>query len=99
MQGWASKKLPAQGQAAEENDGMGPLLDVIIQHVPPPGGNPEAPFSMLVAMVEHDDHLGKVATGRVHSGMARIGDRIKVLHHAGGIQPVLPLVTLPSSLN
>lgn len=71
------------GQAAEENDGMGPLLDLIIQHVPSPSGNPASPFSMLVAMVEHDDHMGKVATGRVHSGTAKIGDRIKVLHHSG----------------
>lgn len=71
------------GQAAEEADGMGPLLDLIVQHVSPPSGDPQAPFSMLVAMVEHDDHLGKVATGRVHSGTARVGDRIKVLHHAG----------------
>lgn len=88
MQGWASKKLPPLGQGAEENDGMGPLLDLVVKHVPPPAGNPTALFSMLVAMVEHDDHLGKVATGRVHSGSAKIGDKIKVLHHAG--EPLAP---------
>ena len=64
---------------------MGPLLDAIIAHVPAPLGNVAAPFAMLVAMVEADPFLGRVATGRVASGAARVGDRIRVLRHLGGV--------------
>ena len=62
---------------------MGPLLDTILQHVPPPAGDPKAPFSLLVAMVEQDPHLGRVATGRVASGTARVGEQLKVMPHSG----------------
>ena len=62
---------------------MGPLLDTVLDHVPAPAGDPQAPFSMLVAMLERDAHLGRVATGRVAAGVAKVGDRLKVLHHSG----------------
>ena len=66
---------------------MGPLLDTILQHVPPPAGDPTAPFSLLVAMVEQDPHLGRVATGRVASGTARVGEQLKLMPHSGQSQP------------
>lgn len=62
---------------------MGPLLDTVLDHVPPPPVNPTEPFALLVAMIEHDPHLGKVATGRVAAGEARIGDRLKLLSPVG----------------
>lgn len=62
---------------------MAPLLDAIVARVPPPRGDPSAPFALLVAMVEHDAFLGPVATGRVAAGVARVGDRVQVLHHSG----------------
>lgn len=62
---------------------MGPLLNTVLEHIQPPAGDPAADFALLVAMVEHDAHLGRVATGRVASGTAKIGDRLKLLPHAG----------------
>lgn len=62
---------------------MGPLLDTVLNHVPNPPGNPSEEFSMLVAMVEHDSHLGKICTGRVHNGTAKIGDKLRLLPHLG----------------
>lgn len=43
----------------------------------------DAPFSMLVAMLARDPFVGRLATGRVHSGIARVGDKVHVLHHTG----------------
>ncbi|CAL8470047.1 g9589 [Coccomyxa elongata] len=81
-EGWASKSLPEQG-SKPEGASVAPLLDAIVEHVPPPAGDPAAPFAMLVAMVEHDSFLGPIATGRVAAGTARTGDRVRVLHHTG----------------
>eukprot|EP00884_Botryococcus_braunii_P003029 jgi/Botrbrau1/12727/Bobra.67_1s0087.2 len=39
---------------------------------------------MLVAMIERDAFLGRIVTGRVASGQAKIGDRLLVLQHSGG---------------
>lgn len=62
---------------------MDPLLDAILEHVPPPPGSPDGQFSMLVTMTERDSFLGRVATGRIASGQVKVGDKIKVLRHNG----------------
>ncbi|KAL3154804.1 hypothetical protein ABBQ38_011348 [Trebouxia sp. C0009 RCD-2024] len=80
-EGWASKEL-CVGQAPE-NPSMDPLLDAILEHVPPPPGSPDGQFSMLVTMTERDSFLGRVATGRIASGQVKVGDKIKVLRHNG----------------
>lgn len=68
---------------APENPSMDPLLDAILEHVPPPPGNPDGHFSMLVTMTERDSFLGRVATGRIASGQVKVGDKIKILRHNG----------------
>ncbi|KAA6417376.1 MAG: elongation factor family [Trebouxia sp. A1-2] len=80
-EGWASKEL-CVGQTPE-NPSMAPLLDAILEHVPPPPGDPQGRFAMLVTMTERDSFLGRVATGRIASGQVKVGDKIKVLRHSG----------------
>ena len=62
---------------------MDPLLDAILEHVPPPPGDPKGPFAMLVTMTERDLFLGRVATGRIASGQVKVGDKLKVLRYNG----------------
>ena len=50
-QGWATTELPPGGQAPP-GASMEPLLDAILREVPPPGADVNAPFSMLVSMIE-----------------------------------------------
>lgn len=52
------------------------LLDAIIRHVPPPTANLDAPFKMLVSMMERDFYLGRILTGRINSGVVRVGDKL-----------------------
>ena len=74
---------------APENPSMDPLLDAILEHVPPPPGSPDGPFSMLVTLTERDSFLGRVATGRIASGQVKVGDKIKVLRHNGKALPAV----------
>jgi GTP-binding protein len=55
-----------------------PLFDAIIDTVPPPKGDPEAPLQMLVANLDASDYLGRIAIGRIFNGRVRIGDQISV---------------------
>ena len=82
LQGWADTALPQAG-ASPEGLSVEPLLETIVRHVPPPEDRTADAFAMLVAMVEHDSFLGRVATGRVAAGQAKAGDRVRVLHHSG----------------
>ncbi|KAH9742769.1 Tr-type G domain-containing protein [Citrus sinensis] len=55
---------------------MSQLLDAIIRHVPPPKASLDAPFQMLVTMMEKDFYLGRILTGRVSSGVVSVGDKV-----------------------
>ena len=50
---------------------MQPLFKAMIESVPAPTGDPDAPFQMLVAALDYDNYLGQIAIGRVFRGNAR----------------------------
>lgn len=55
-----------------------PLLDTIISAIPAPHANSEKPFKMIVASLEYDEHLGKLAVGKVHQGTLSSKEKIMV---------------------
>ncbi|KAK4769821.1 hypothetical protein SAY87_030353 [Trapa incisa] len=73
-EGWASLSFTKDPPANSRD--MSELLDTVVQHVPPPTARLDAPFQMLVSMMEKDFYLGRILTGRIASGVIRIGDRI-----------------------
>ncbi|MFN3076926.1 MAG: translational GTPase TypA [Alphaproteobacteria bacterium] len=62
-----------------ERKTLDPLFDLIARHVPPPQRDLEQPFSMLATTLEADPYLGRVLTGRIHTGVVRLNMPIKVL--------------------
>jgi GTP-binding protein len=70
------------GTATRDQDGTGvdlrPLFDAIVEHVPPPRGNPEAPLQLLVANLDSSDYLGRIAIGRIFNGRVKVGDPVAV---------------------
>ncbi len=72
-QGWASLTLDGP------RDEITPLLDLIIERVEPAGGDMDAPFAMLATILEYDSFLGRIITGRIHSGRLRANMTAKVL--------------------
>ncbi|KZV46390.1 hypothetical protein F511_23231, partial [Dorcoceras hygrometricum] len=77
-EGWASStytKCPT-----DDSKNMSDLLDAIITHVPPPCANLDAPFQMLVSMMERDNYVGRILTGRISSGILHVGDKVHGLH-------------------
>ena len=69
---------------ADEKKDLGPLLDMIIEKVPPPVGDDAAPLCMQVATLDYDDFLGFMAIGRVRAGSTKVGDRVLLTHRDGG---------------
>ncbi|MDF1500555.1 MAG: translational GTPase TypA [Anaerolineales bacterium] len=56
------------GETTELGDDLQPLFNAILHHLPPPQGNPEAPFQMLVTSIGYDSYRGATATGRITAG-------------------------------
>ncbi|KAK1269461.1 hypothetical protein QJS04_geneDACA008247 [Acorus gramineus] len=77
-EGWASSTFTKSPEEGARN--MSQLLDAIIKYVPPPTANIEAPFQMLVSMMERDFYLGRILLGRISSGVVHVGDRVHGLH-------------------
>ena len=77
--GWAVKDMN------DERKDLSPLLETIVDHVPPPEKNYDAPFSMLVTTIESDPYLGRVLTGRIQSGVAKINESVNALRPEKGV--------------
>src|SRR5262249_16038289 len=77
-QGWAHADL----EKAEPKD-RAPLFALIVRHVPAAKGESMAPFSMLATTLEYAPYLGRVLTGRIHTGKARLNMAVKALRPDG----------------
>ena len=58
---------------------MSPLFDAILDSVPPPAGDPDAPLQMLVAALDYDNYKGQVTIGRISRGTLRLRDNVALL--------------------
>jgi len=56
-----------------------PLFEKIVEHVPAPGLDPNGPFKMLATLLDRDNFLGRILTGRIESGKLDINMPIKAL--------------------
>ena len=65
--------------SAKTGEGVEDLLEALVQRVPPPRGNPEAPLKALIMDSWFDNYLGVVCLARVFDGELRKGDRIQVM--------------------
>jgi len=87
-----------EGWAAAEPDGpkesTAPLLDLVLAHVPAPEVDADAPFRMLVTTLEYNPYLGRILTGRIDGGTARVNAPIRALDREGGIIEVGRIVQL-----
>jgi len=69
-----------------EDSDLRPLLDAILEHVPPPTHDPTQPLQVLVTNLDHSEYVGRLAIGRVVSGKLRKGERAARLGHGGLVQ-------------
>jgi GTP-binding protein len=67
----------------DEKKDLGPLLDLIVETVPPPNADIEAPLAMHVTTLDYDDFLGYVGIGRIQSGRIKQGERVLCVHRNG----------------
>ena len=78
-QGWAD--LEMNGPRKD----LAPLFDLVLRHVPTPGLDKEAPFGMVATILESDNFLGRILTGRIEQGRARLNMPVRVLRPDGSI--------------
>ncbi|MZP28831.1 translational GTPase TypA [Heliobacterium undosum] len=77
--GWASLKADEPGATLE------PLFKTIVEKVPCPEGDEDAPVQLLVAALDYDSYVGRVAIGRIRQGQLRAGQQVSVCKRDGAI--------------
>ncbi|HKP91345.1 MAG TPA: GTP-binding protein, partial [Thermoleophilaceae bacterium] len=81
-----AKAGTASVTADEPGADLRPLFEAIVQHVPPPRGDPAAPLQLLVANLDSSDYLGRIAIGRIFNGRVRVGDTVAVCKLDAAVQ-------------
>ncbi|MFO0988057.1 MAG: translational GTPase TypA [Alphaproteobacteria bacterium] len=77
-QGWAATSPEGP------KDSMEPLFEAIRKRVPrPPVADPDGPFTMLSTILEYDNYLGRLLTGRIESGRIKPNQQIKAISRDG----------------
>ncbi|MEY4837936.1 MAG: hypothetical protein RLZZ475_1795, partial [Pseudomonadota bacterium] len=78
-----------EGYASDDQEArsgtLAPLFAKIIEHVPPPGLDVSAKFSFLATLLDRDNFMGRVLTGRVQSGTIRVNDPIHAIDREGKV--------------
>ena len=80
--GVASTTAPPDGEIPDGTD-LDPLFDVLLEHIPPPSGNPDAPLQALVTNLDASAFLGRLALVRVYNGRLRKGQTVAWLREDG----------------
>ena len=67
----------------EESDSLEPLFKVILENIPAPDVDVDAPLQMLVNTLDYDDYVGRIVVGRVVRGTIHNGENVILMDEAG----------------
>ncbi|MCL2852031.1 MAG: translational GTPase TypA [Defluviitaleaceae bacterium] len=70
--GWSSKEPVDEGQ------GMTPLFNALLEHIPAPAGEPSANTQVLIYNLDYSSYLGRIGVGRIINGTARVNDTVVI---------------------
>ncbi len=71
-----------QGTASYGPDEMGtdlvPLFETIVNYIPAPQGDKDAPLQLLVSSIDYNEYVGRIAVGRVERGTIRVNQEVTI---------------------
>jgi GTP-binding protein len=79
--------IAKQGLAGHSPDALaddfGPLFSTILEHVPPPQADFDAPLRLLITTLDYDSHRGRIAIGRITQGRIASGQQVMLVRPDG----------------
>ncbi|GHG18415.1 translational GTPase TypA [Deinococcus indicus] len=79
--------IARDGKAYKEldkpQDDMHELFDMVLEHIPAPSVDVDAPFQMLVTNLDYSEYLGRIVLGRVKRGTVKKGEFVQLMHKDG----------------
>lgn len=66
---------------SDEEKDMQPLFETILEYIPAPEGDPEAPTQMLISTIDYNEYVGRIGVGKVDNGTIRVNQDMLLLNH------------------
>lgn len=65
-----------------------PLFQTILDYIPAPEGDPDAPLQLLVSSIDYNDYVGRIGIGRIERGTVHVGEDVMITnYHNPDAQP------------
>ena len=78
---YASAKKGVAGLSIDdEMTDMKPLLQTIIDYIPAPTGDPEAPTQVLISTIDYNDYVGRIGVGKVDNGSIKVNQECVIVN-------------------
>ncbi len=71
----------AKRNLEDPNVDMAPLFETIIDYIPAPEGDPEAPVQTLISTIDYNEYVGRIGIGKVDNGMLKVNQECVLVNH------------------
>nr|WP_294491360.1 translational GTPase TypA [uncultured Mediterraneibacter sp.] len=65
----------------EEGTDMKPLFETILDYIPAPEGDPEAPTQVLISTIDYNEYVGRIGIGKVDNGSIAVNREMVLVNH------------------
>jgi GTP-binding protein len=89
LQGWATMK------SGETTENMDSLFQCVLDHIPAPNVNPDAPLQFQISALDYNSYVGRIGVGRIRAGTIKTGQQVAVMYgdEARGVAKVQQVLT------
>ena len=74
----SAKKGWSANEPVDGGQGMDPLFNALLEHIPAPAGDSEADTQVLIYNLDYSSYLGRIGIGRIINGTARVNDTVAI---------------------
>ncbi len=78
----------AHRELGDDSTTLDPLFEAIVNHIPAPGGDPEAPLQLQITNLDYSDYLGRIGIGRVFNGRLHLDEDVVIAQRSGALAPI-----------
>ncbi|GEL78436.1 translational GTPase TypA [Tenuibacillus multivorans] len=84
---YASAINGTSGEEPEkQNETMEPVFNIILDHVPKPERDVDAPLQFQITMLDYNDYVGRIGVGRVYRGRIKVGEHVALMKKDGSMK-------------
>ncbi len=75
----------AKYRLEDEAKDLQPIFETILEHIPAPEGDPDAPLQAMVTSLDYDEYVGRIAIARIRQGTVKAGQEVAVAKLDGSV--------------